>query len=192
MPTVRVRRRRDRQPEISPTQWALLTDQPPPEGNLHDSFEAWCFRWEHDGPPPWGQKTGRQLWVEHGKAIVAEWIADHPGTRPSCWWKYEAPGPRVRCGGIGTPSHERLANVERLHLGVPMDWITRGISETYVRLGSDLGVPPLDPRNPPLYEAQATFLDRYGMLLPGERRRLSAADFKPEPITDILDFGDAV
>jgi hypothetical protein len=123
--------------------------------------------------------------------IVEEWIADHPGTRPTCWWKFEAPGPRVRCGGIGTPSHERLANVLWLHLGVPRDWINDGILATYVRLGSDLGVPAIDPCNPPVFESQATFLDRHGLLLPGERRRLSAADFKPERITDILDFSDA-
>src|SRR4051794_17065283 len=178
------RRARARQPEVSPTQWALLTDEPPPEGSLRDGFQTWCFRWDHDGPPPWRQKTGRQLWAEHGQSIVAEWIADRPGTRPTYWWRYEAPGPRVRCGGIGTPSHESLANVLWPHLGVPRDWITDGILSTYVRLGSDLGVPAIDPHAPPLFESQATFLERYRLLLPGERHRLSEADFKPERITD--------
>ena len=168
----------------------MLTDQPPPEGRLRDAFEAWCFDWAHEGPPPWGQKSGRQLWSEHGKLIVAEWSVDRPGERPSCWWQFEAPGPRVRCGGIGTASHERLANALRLHLGVPMDWVTTGVLWTYERLGRDLGVPAIDPRNPPMYEAQATFLERHKLLLPGERRRLLAADFAPERITDILDFGD--
>ena len=142
-------------------------------------------------PAALGQKTGRQLWSEHGQMIVQEWIIDRPGTRPTCWWKFQAPGPRVRCSGIGTPSHERLANVLRVHLGVPMDWMNGGILAVYVQLGSDLGVRAIDPHNPPVFESQATYLDRHGLLLPGERRRLLAADFTPERISDILDFGDA-
>src|SRR5260370_4949272 len=41
---------------------------------------------------------------------------------------------------------------------------------------------PIDPANPPLFESQATFLDRHGLLLPGERKRLTDADFAPETV----------
>jgi hypothetical protein len=47
----------------------------------------------------------------------------------------------------------------------------------------------INPQNPPTYESQASFLDRYGLLLPGERRRIRDADFRPVKISDILDLG---
>jgi hypothetical protein len=41
---------------------------------------------------------------------------------------------------------------------------------------------PIDPDDPPLYESQAAYLERHGLFLPGERRRLRKADFEPEPV----------
>jgi hypothetical protein len=46
--------------------------------------------------------------------------------------------------------------------------------------------PAIDPANPPLYESEATFLDRNGMLVKGERARLKPEDFAPESV----DVGD--
>jgi hypothetical protein len=43
--------------------------------------------------------------------------------------------------------------------------------------------PSYDPAHPPRYEAQATYLDRHGLLLGAERRRLTERDFAPERIT---------
>ena len=123
--------------------------------------------------------------------IVQEWIIDRPGTRPTCWWKFQAPEPRVRCGGIGTPSHERLANVLRLHFGVPMDWINGGILAVYVQLGSDLACGRSIRTTRLCSRRRRPTSIATDCCCPGERRRLSAADFTPERITDILDFGDA-
>lgn len=39
---------------------------------------------------------------------------------------------------------------------------------------------PHDPAKPALFESQAAYLDRHGLFLPGERKRLKAADFEPE------------
>jgi hypothetical protein len=34
------------------------------------------------------------VWADHGDAIVAEHVAEHPGSRPHRWWQYSAPEPR--------------------------------------------------------------------------------------------------
>src|SRR5690606_11633395 len=31
------------------------------------------------------------LWADHGAEITAQWAAENPGTRPSLWWRYDAP-----------------------------------------------------------------------------------------------------
>jgi hypothetical protein len=120
------------------------------------------------------------LWGEHGAAIVAEHVGEAPGTRPRRWWQYDAPEPRRRLGGVGTPSSERLANLPRYERGVPLDWIAQETIDTYVGLGIRLDVPAVDPCDPPTFESEAAYLDRLGLLLPGERRRLRPNDFKPE------------
>jgi hypothetical protein len=38
--------------------------------------------------------TVAELWREHCDRVIAEWIVENPGTRPSLWWKYDAPEPR--------------------------------------------------------------------------------------------------
>jgi hypothetical protein len=113
-------------------------------------------------------ETLRELWRDHGEEVVEEHVAEHPGTRPDKWWRYDAPEPRHRLGGTGTPCHERLAHVLRLSRGVPVDWITPDAIEPYERMGSpDLKVPPIDPGDPPLFESEATYLDRLNLFLPG-------------------------
>jgi len=205
MPTTRTRRRRNFQPTVSATQWALLTDQPLDEiePGLDQDFERWCFNWLDDSEPPWRAKTGRQLWVENCDAVLEEWIPAHPGSRPSTWWRFAAPAPRQRVGGVGTPKSELLANAPRFWCGVPLDWVSRWEVEYYNGRATDIHGNPIstnhregefkeiaiNPQNPPTYESQASFLDRYGLLLPGERRRICDADFRPVKITDILDLG---
>jgi hypothetical protein len=45
------------------------------------------------------------------------------------------------------------------------------------------GVIPVNPDDPPRFESQASYLRRFGLLLPGEERRLGPSDFEPEVIT---------
>jgi hypothetical protein len=59
---------------------------------------------------------------------------------------------------------------------------------TYSRIGRPLGVPAVDPANPPTFESEATYLGRHELLLPGERRRLSEDDFAPQRLDEILDI----
>jgi hypothetical protein len=100
--------------------------------DLEDGAE----RWLRDEPCGFFKfKTDedlRALWAEHGDRIVAEWVANNPGTRPTQWWKYSTPEPR---------------------------------SEG---------------------ESQVGYLERHGLFLPDERRRLREADFEPERGRDLI------
>ena len=135
-------------------------------------------------------------WTEARDEILEEWTADTPGTRPSFWWKFDAPRlpvgtfegcshdgklpePRLRLGGIGTPSHERLDYTPYYSFGIPSSWITRGDVKSY---GAKTTGPAIDPEDPPRYESQSSYLNRLNLLLPGEKRRLRKADFEPELI----------
>ena len=37
----------------------------------------------------------------------------------------------------------------------------------------------VDPEDPPVFESEATYLDRHGLLTAAERRRLRVADYEP-------------
>ena len=88
-----------------------------------------------------------ELWRDHRDRIIAEHVSDFPGTRPQRWWEYDAPEPRRRLGGTGTP----------------------GLA--------------IDPNDPPIFESEAAYLERHGLFLPGERKRLRKVDFEPEAAT---------
>src|SRR5438128_2263159 len=109
--------------ELTPGQEAWLWGEKPKEGDV--AFSSWIDfyflsgAWESGHPGP----IAVNLSTCYGEQVVAAHIEDFPGTRPGHWWEFTAPGPRRRCGGIGTPAHERLAHVLCLHLGGPMNWI---------------------------------------------------------------------
>lgn len=148
---------------------------------------AWETDWRFfgDGPEP----APAQLWAAHRDWVLAEYATEHPGTRPERWWVFDAPEPRRRVGGVGTPMRPRLGGGSpALHLGVPDEWITEAELRTYALMSSPLDVPALDPADPPRYESEAAYLERLGLLLPGERRRLSPDDFEPVSIFEIIDF----
>ena len=55
--------------------------------------------WLHGGWWVWEARYAErpeycQPWVEHREAILSAWIADRPGTRPSIWWRLDAPEER--------------------------------------------------------------------------------------------------
>jgi hypothetical protein len=106
------------------------------------------------------------------------------------------PEPRRRLGGVGTPKHEVLAYVPRHTRGIPNYWIddwevayyngrlplAEGLRREAGTAKGDFKGEAIDPDDPPLYESQAAYLERHGLFLPGERRRLRKADFEPEPV----------
>ena len=152
-----------------------------------------------------------ELWREHAEAIVAEYVAEFPGTRPVRWWEYSAPrakpgeyqcragfrpelpSPRRRLGGTGTPKFEVLGVVPCFWCGVPVDWITRREVAFYSGLprreSPFLGV-AIDADDPPMFESAAAYLQRHGLLLAGERRRLKPVDFEPESVRDLIEIDE--
>jgi hypothetical protein len=87
------------------------------------------------------ERAAEELWREHHEAVLTDWVGRFPGTRPSLWWRFDAPRmpegafpgcyydgtlpePRQRLGGVGTPAFEALANVPRFAFGLPVDWVT--------------------------------------------------------------------
>jgi hypothetical protein len=116
-----------------------------------------------------------RVWAEHRDAVLARHVRHWPGTRPVRWWTYDAPGQRARLGGTGTAWNEWAPCGPSFEYGVPAYWCRQGGS-------FPAGAVPIDPRDPPRFEAQATFLQRLGLLLPGEGKRLTEADFEPECI----------
>ncbi len=87
--------------------------------------------------------------------------------------------------------HEISAHVPSFSFGIPNNWFVReemppglqmsGFLEAHYAELASRGA-PIDPNDPPLFEAQATYLERHGLLLPGERRRLTGRDFEAEAV----------
>ena len=125
------------------------------------------------------------LWSAHGEQVMRTWVVEHPGTRPSCWWKYDPPEPsRHRLSGKGTPCHDGVNVAPSFFCGIPTRWIDSDLISYY---STQDGKPyafaaSFDRADVPVYESQAAFLLRHGLLLPGERERLTPADFAPEPL----------
>jgi len=87
----------------------------------------------------------RRLWMQHRQEILDQWQDTQPCRRPWAWWLFESPGRRQRLGGVG-----ELRGGYRIHIheGVPVTWDPTS----------------LDADDLPLYESQAAFLERHGLL----------------------------
>jgi hypothetical protein len=153
--------------------------------DLSEEAEQW-LRGKSDGlgffPYSLTDQEFADLWAEHSERVVAEHVAEFPGTRPYRWWQYDAPRiavgtypdchydgklmePRNRLGGVGTPCHESLACVPSFSYGLPNGWVSEP-----------------DVEDPPTFESQAAYLERHGLFLEGERKRLRKQDFEPEAV----------
>lgn len=126
-----------------------------------------------------GEWVRAAAWREHGAAITAAWILEHPGTRPWGWWVYAAWEGR-RC----------VAGAELLvpkQAPTDWDWVWR----------ESFGVPafrqsrPCGYRGLPAVESQAEYLDRLGLLGVEEQAALTAHAFDPEVIDPfVVDAAD--
>jgi len=190
-------RRGTREAEMPPELAARLYDEPAPAGA--DTFLWLDLKFPtvaHDAKV-WEGMTLAEVWTEYGETVLADWIAERPGTRPSLWWLFSAPRqpvgtypgwfydgtlpqPRKRLGGIGTAAHEVLAYTPAFPFGVPLAWIGEGDMTTWPSLAGR--AEPVAADDPPLFESQAAYLDRLGLLLPGERERLTDDDFAAVPV----------
>ena len=110
-------------------------------------------------------------WAQIRDDLIASWAEERPGTRPRAWWRFDAKEMRQRLSGTGDAVFEGLLpGHEVFYLGIPIRWI----------LESSPAGAPVDPKDPPIFESEAEHLRRLGLLLPGERKRLSPDDFEPE------------
>jgi hypothetical protein len=107
----------------------------------------------------------RARWAEHGAGLLADWIREHPGTRPFAWWILEATEPRRVLEGAAHVLPAGPAWWEP-------DW--RG----------HFGVPAVEQsgRFVVVVESEPAYLERLGLLARGERRRLAAENFAPEKV----------
>lgn len=209
MPTNRVRISRNKLPEISPTAWARLNDEPMPED--YRRFEL--FKLDY---PTERRQQCEALWSQHREEILSGWCNEKPGTRPSYWWIFDAPrlpedqhgdyagwsiawqliAPRLRIGGKGTPAHEVLGIAPCFEFGIPMRWVDAWQIDYYNGRALDVHGSPIGENysegdliaeyfganDPPRYESQATYLKRHGLLMPGEASRIKKAQFLPESL----------
>jgi hypothetical protein len=152
----RVSRRRDA--EIDPELLAWFRDSGPRPA---------LFHFMKDGEL-------QAAWDTCSADIVTEWAESAPGTRPPFWWQFDAPEPRRRLGGMGTPASDVMAYAPRFVLGISADWVDDEAIERGVKADR------FDPADPPAYESQTAYLKRVKMLLSGEARRLLADAFEPE------------
>jgi hypothetical protein len=136
----------------------------------------------------WAGDTGevQAAWRSHDEDILDRWIAAHPGRRPFFWWITDAPEPRrLRVGGVGQiiPAYDIPAN---LKFGIPRrdDFICERLLSAWQKIGCTHGKKYhiYNEADPPAYESQATYLKRHKLLMPGEAKRLTDADFEAEVI----------
>ncbi|RAK68875.1 hypothetical protein [Phenylobacterium kunshanense] len=208
MPTNRTYRRRIHAPTVTPAQWAFLNDQPldPEEGQR--PFEHWMLECDFGlgfGGEARGGGYTRNLWQTLGQNVLGRWVVERPGTRPRCWWRYDAPEPRLRVGGVGDPMAALPSVASDLELGVPKSWLTRELAAYYGSPAPQVGdryfgaqgpreanfrppawqplaVTGVDPDDPPTFESQAAYLQRLDLFAEGEAERLDETAFLPEPI----------
>lgn len=106
----------------------------------------------------------RRAWEGHRAELLATWVSEFPGTRPSAWWEYEAAGKK-----------RKLLKGELVAIGKAM---TRGIPSNF------------HPRRLPIvYESEAAYLARTKALGKEERAALGKGWAKVETI---LSTGEAV
>src|SRR5437868_3381172 len=114
---------------LTNTEFLWLTDQ----RDAAERLNPFIFLLEGEGD--------RELWREHGAAILARWIVERPGTRPATWWRYDAPllpnavrkygdwpvvrelkEPRRQIGGGGKPARIGSYGEKETWLGGPIYW----------------------------------------------------------------------
>ena len=199
MPTKRKRKSRNRRPETKDWELHYLRHgEVINEGHIKRFFINKEIHW----PKLWELHRDQILseWAAKypGTRPFAWWEFNAPrqpiGTYPGCYFDGGLPEPRLKLKGAGTPNHEALNYVPRFCFGLPTTgWVSRFDVEYYNGRAKDIHGKPigmeykdghfpyeaLDPNDPPVYESEATYLKRHGLLREGEEER---ADFTPETI----------
>ncbi len=186
-----------RKSKLSPVVIAYLSDD---ETVFTGSDDWFLWNYRHGLPGFDGDPKPDELWKKHRDEFLPAFISNHPGRRPLPWWQWDAPketvpgwegeqfnvAQRKRLGGIGTPSHEVLAIWGGFTRGLPNSWVDQYQVELYNGRAKDIhgniipteykegdfkGV-AIDPNDPPVYESEAAYLERLGLLTPAEKKYL--------------------
>jgi hypothetical protein len=153
-----------------------------------------------------------EYWIAErpGTRPWAWWRFDAPRCRredlpPRCQcfgeWLFERlEMPRRRIGGVGTPACEVLNVSPAFRRGIPLHWVTTSDESYYngrsrdvhgQRIGTEytdgqfLGVAPA-AANPPMFESEAAYLQRHGLVTPTETRVLQPEQFEPVSYDEIF------
>ncbi len=213
MPTKRTRRKRSRQGDIPTAAWYFLNDALAEaleeDIDQYDLIELQTSTYPHaELSALWNAYRDvvlkRWTLLHPGTRPHCWWLLDAPAlpgiqhgryTGPFC--ANELKEPRKRLSGIGTPGHEVLNLVPRFRDGVPVSWVTPFDVEYYngrakniygdlinpdAKEGDFKGV-AIDPNNPPVFESQAAYLDRFGLLSATEKKK---SNFNPESVFEVI------
>lgn len=211
MPSNRTRRTRKQRGVLSPAMLAYLSDDD--TGIQKDDYALWSYRHGFEAPFD-GDHKPKELWEQYREEFLPKFVEKHPGKRPWPWWQHDAPRwndpfegtffhgtpcePRQRIGGTGTPDYEVLAYVPHFAKGIPTGWVTQSEEDYYNGRGVDvhghkIGThnegdfkgKAIDPEDPPVFEGEANYLERHGLLSESETRYIKKHPelLEPEKIT---------
>jgi hypothetical protein len=154
-------------------------DEPVSAGDSETNFEVFMLECSHMNAPG-GEDKLRELWSAVREDLLSAWIAAKPGTRPRLWWELDAPRqplgtwpgcyfdgklqePRKRLGGKGQTEWDAgMSVVPWFRCGLPVLWDS------------------FDADDSPVFESEAAYLRRHGLLEASEKRRLKPTAFRPE------------
>ena len=134
----------------------------------------------------WQGKTLREVWSEFGSAVEAKYASTRPGSRPALWWLLSSPEPRKRLGGRAKCAEDDEPTLE---YGAPKFWVGEDDSVFWLRPHETGDGPPVIHSDGflPVFESQAQFLRRHGLLFPGELRRIPRTAFEPVPLGGVAE-----
>lgn len=177
MPTNRRRTTRTAKPALQAYELAYLTDDNTlVDANTWDGFFLDDLRAGMNGRP--GATQPEELWTTNKNEFLPAFIRRNPGKRPFPWWQWDAP----RQTDTGTGCYwEGKRPSARLQLG--------GTGVPDVCASFDHGIPSMDevnPADPPIFESQAVYLQRHGLLTSAEKRWLAKhpEGLEPETVTE--------
>jgi hypothetical protein len=104
----------------------------------------------------------RAAWLDVYDELMPIWVAEHPFTRPLCFWLFDATAPRVRVVGEQRIESEQWAR-------------ERGADfrrSYFERLNERLGYPSTQWPETGEYESEKQYLCRLGLLFDSERELL--------------------
>src|SRR5215204_3904336 len=115
---------RPRRAPISEVEWLFfldaLPDKPADYCDDAENLDRYRLTTGHDITAPMKHPSYHESnfdytekrWYAVRDDVLAAWIEDRPGTRPSAWWRFEAPEPRL-------PRETEAGYLIRMNLWVP-------------------------------------------------------------------------